>query len=340
MISTKTKEDFLDLIRNGVPIKEAAKQTGIGLCTAYQLCRIAHIKPPMKDDKKKFLKLVKNGTDPIAAATNIGVSNGTARIWCLVAGLPFSKSRRVKKKKEFLKLIEQGINIKEAAEQAEISLHSAYNYCKETGTSFVSNPRGGAGANSLTAIAARKKWEGVDWTMRDTDIARHLGVTRERVRQVRKNRGVASPDHGQHLTSLRIREFLRARPEDAAKKTVEEMSKEFNCSETVVRNQLKEFGIKAVPNAWFYRINKDNLKSFCTINPRTGCWEIKGHGERPYPKFGSRYARHVVYEWFKGKIPKGLSMGSTCFNAKCVNPAHLYTTTLSELLVEAHARGR
>jgi hypothetical protein len=30
-----------------------------------------------------------------------------------------------------------------------------------------------------------EKWDGVDWSMRDTDIAHQLGVSKERVRQVR-----------------------------------------------------------------------------------------------------------------------------------------------------------
>ena len=36
----------------------------------------------------------------------------------------------------------------------------------------------------------RFDWAGVDWGLRDADIARNLGVSRERVRQVRKEKGL------------------------------------------------------------------------------------------------------------------------------------------------------
>ena len=36
----------------------------------------------------------------------------------------------------------------------------------------------------------RFNWAGVDWALRDAEIARSLGVSRERVRQVRKEKGL------------------------------------------------------------------------------------------------------------------------------------------------------
>jgi hypothetical protein len=42
-------------------------------------------------------------------------------------------------------------------------------------------------------------WAGVDWALRDADIARGLGVSRERVRQVRKEKGLPpSSEIGRH----------------------------------------------------------------------------------------------------------------------------------------------
>ena len=43
----------------------------------------------------------------------------------------------------------------------------------------------------------RDKWNSVDWTHSDSQIARNLGVTRERVRQVRKQHGLP-PSTGRH----------------------------------------------------------------------------------------------------------------------------------------------
>jgi hypothetical protein len=45
----------------------------------------------------------------------------------------------------------------------------------------------------------RFNWAGVDWSLRDADIARRLGVSRERVRQVRKGKGLPpSSEIGRH----------------------------------------------------------------------------------------------------------------------------------------------
>jgi hypothetical protein len=45
----------------------------------------------------------------------------------------------------------------------------------------------------------RFNWAAVDWSLRDADIARRLGVSRERVRQVRKGKGLPpSSEIGRH----------------------------------------------------------------------------------------------------------------------------------------------
>lgn len=276
------------------------------------------------------------------AAKRVGVSITTAYTWCRIVGLAQRKFGKGQQKKEkFLELIKQGIKIKVAARQLGVADTTAYKYCKETGTPYASDPRGGM--NNPSIIKARKRWEGVDWTKQDTDIGRELGVSRERARQIRKLKGHGpSLNHRQHTQAIRFRAFLQTTPLEGAKKSVREMSKEFDTSELTVWSQLKKFGVKPLPgNSVYHKINKENLKSFCSIHPRTYCWEVE---DLPYtnghPRFGGKYARHVVYNWFKGEVPKGVLLGSTCFNSRCLNPAHLCTMTKSELLTEARARGR
>ena len=47
----------------------------------------------------------------------------------------------------------------------------------------------------------RDKWKSIDWTLSDSQIARGLGVTRERVRQVRKQHGLP-PSTGRHRRDI------------------------------------------------------------------------------------------------------------------------------------------
>jgi hypothetical protein len=45
-------------------------------------------------------------------------------------------------------------------------------------------------SDSRRRAGPRERWDAVDWTRRDSQIARELGVSRERVRQVRQARGL------------------------------------------------------------------------------------------------------------------------------------------------------
>ena len=53
------------------------------------------------------------------------------------------------------------------------------------------------------------EWENVDWSQRDADIARDLGVSRERIRQVRAARGVGPSSH--RLTVKHFEKWAKAR---------------------------------------------------------------------------------------------------------------------------------
>lgn len=43
---------------------------------------------------------------------------------------------------------------------------------------------------------APEDWDRVDWSLSDSEIARQLGISRERVRQVRAARGLPPSGHG------------------------------------------------------------------------------------------------------------------------------------------------
>jgi hypothetical protein len=70
-------------------------------------------------------------------------------------------------------------------------------------------------------------------------------------------------------------------------------------------------------------------------NNDKNCWIWRGHRRK---KFGTIYLRNreiavhrIIYEKFKGPIPKGLLIRHTCNNSLCCNPEHLIAITSEEL---------
>ncbi len=65
-----------------------------------------------------------------------------------------------------------------------------------------------------------------------------------------------------------------------------------------------------------------------------GCWEWKrGLGAGGYGQFYDgkvRRAHRHSYEYFKGKIPKGLVLDHLCRVRNCINPEHLEIVTSKE----------
>jgi len=57
--------------------------------------------------------------------------------------------------------------------------------------------------DSRRRAGPRERWDAVDWTQRDSEIARELGVSRERVRQVRQSRGLPPRRAGKSRTRRR-----------------------------------------------------------------------------------------------------------------------------------------
>ena len=71
---------------------------------------------------------------------------------------------------------------------------------------------------------------------------------------------------------------------------------------------------------------------------------VSHSGVRGYPHFMRegklQYVSRYVYEKYKGKIPKGLSVLHLCDNPGCINPAHLYTGTQQDNINDMVERGR
>lgn len=72
-----------------------------------------------------------------------------------------------------------------------------------------------------------------------------------------------------------------------------------------------------------------------SIQFKNGCWEWRGADNgagygKTYIGKRTRYAHRIVYEIFKGPIPRGLQLDHLCRNRKCVKPSHLEAVTARE----------
>lgn len=82
----------------------------------------------------------------------------------------------------------------------------------------------------------------------------------------------------------------------------------------------------------------ERFMRFVKVN-ETGCWVwqgSKGNGVRNkgYGYFNSGEKNVIAHRWsysfFKGAIPKGLTVHHKCYNPSCVNPEHLKAITQRE----------
>ena len=90
---------------------------------------------------------------------------------------------------------------------------------------------------------------------------------------------------------------------------------------------------------------KNRLLRYVTPGPENECWEWQGHrDEKGYGRLGlagrSRGAHRLMYETYKGPIPKGLLVRHVCDNPPCVNPSHLLVGTKRDNAVDMAQRGR
>ncbi len=86
---------------------------------------------------------------------------------------------------------------------------------------------------------------------------------------------------------------------------------------------------KSIPIPFVTPSSLRNLWSH--IKHPNACWNWAGAIRATYGEIGfgkKTYRVHrVMFEWFKGEIPKGLTIDHLCNNRLCVNPDHLILST-------------
>jgi Fe2+ or Zn2+ uptake regulation protein len=134
----------------------------------------------------------------------------------------------------------------------------------------------------------------LDWTQTDRELSHRLGLSRERIRQIRREQGIADPPF-KHLQqpTIAFRLWLRQNRARAGALTAEQLATESGCKlhrETIARHMLAE-GIawvwrsQARPDYWLYcnwaLPSWDLADIWGRSTRRFAIWRLRGHYRRP-----------------------------------------------------------
>ena len=123
-------------------------------------------------------------------AKRLRISYGQARLCCSQLGYSWQRCQPAAARLEpkFARL-PPGLTVPQLAGRLRISHEQAYRYSRELG--YQLKLRSPPGQQKVS----RKQWQQVDWAIRNAEIARRMGVSPERVRQVRQELGQPPPSY-------------------------------------------------------------------------------------------------------------------------------------------------
>lgn len=79
-----------------------------------------------------------------------------------------------------------------------------------------------------------------------------------------------------------------------------------------------------------------DLQEALVVESDSGCWEWQGDLTRG--GYATGWVHRSVYRQFVGPIEQGLQIDHTCFNRRCINPAHLEAVSAKENMRRAADR--
>lgn len=145
-----------------------------------------------------------------------------------------------------------GLTRPEIAERLGISYALALRYVKLFGYSVKRQPGSG-----LWKRKPNVNWETVDWAQKDADVARVLGVSRERVRQVRASKGLPPSPRGSRNRHL-FTKFVESHQDALSGLPMPAIIARSGVplSEYIARDILKDYGLDKPPErSWSSRLN-------------------------------------------------------------------------------------
>jgi transposase-like protein len=319
------RKDIASALGQGVSIARVCRRFGVTVTTARSA--LAEFAKPVRKPKSQdglthdqwrerrveIARALRRGYPLAQVCEQFGVTVATARS-AFAENTTAHQKQILLKRDRLLKLV-KNLPLRQAARKVRLAPETALAFCEAAGITPAPSPN----------QRRRVDWESLDWTLRDAALARLVGVSRERVRQVRHTLGKArSPHHGIHASVVPFRHWAISRPEVVADYTVKQLAQRFSTSAITISRHLAELGIKPRPSPTPPVITEENVQSFCEIDPDSECWVMRGaDGLVRRVILQHDVAYRTVFKWFCGPIGAGTRIIHTCGNPHCINPAHL-----------------
>jgi hypothetical protein len=199
-------DDMLRALPPGLTVHQIAQRLGIGYKAAWAKCRAVGYVPMRqrqvaRERRWAHIRALPPGLTVWQVAKRMGSRYSTAWAWCQEAGYPPVHERRTARERWVAKIraLPENLNLKDVARRLGIPYSTAYHRAQMAGCRF----------RRPVKKVPPERWLHVDWTQPDAAIGHRLGVSRERVRQIRKDKGITPVRSPSPIRLRRQRQFAR-----------------------------------------------------------------------------------------------------------------------------------